>query len=235
MAQTTDAETEHGRAPRAGAKLVVMFELAIVAALFAADAYGYIPVSKTPELVLLAIVSMAIRRVSWKSIGFRVWRNWPATIAAGVALGAGMEALELYVTQPLLIHATGEPPDLSDFAVLRGNLKMLGIALALAWVLAAFGEEFFYRGYLLNRFRDFFAGRGVATVLAVILSSAIFGAAHAYQGTTGIIDEGLMGLILALAYVATGRNLLVPMLAHGVQDSIDVVLLYLGKYPLPGT
>lgn len=226
-------EPQAGRAPSAGVKLTIVFELAIATAIFAADAYGFIPVSKTPELVLLAIASMAIRRVSWRSIGFRVWRNWPATIAAGIAIGAGMEALELYVTQPLLVQYTHEPPDLSDFNTLHGNLKMFAIYVALAWVLAAFGEEFFYRGYLLNRFRDFFAGRGVATLLAVGLSSAIFGAAHAYQGITGVIDEGLMGLILAIAYVATDRNLIVPILAHGVQDTIDMVLLYLGIYPMP--
>jgi membrane protease YdiL (CAAX protease family) len=58
-----------------------------------------------------------------------------------------------------------------------------------------------------------------------------FGLAHAYQGITGILDEGLAGLLLGLAYLATKRNLAVPIVAHGIGDSIDLVLIFLGKYP----
>lgn len=58
-----------------------------------------------------------------------------------------------------------------------------------------------------------------------------FGLAHAYQGVTGIIDEGLAGLLLGMIYLRTGRNLMVPIIAHGVQDSVDPILIFLGKYP----
>jgi membrane protease YdiL (CAAX protease family) len=40
-----------------------------------------------------------------------------------------------------------------------------------------------------------------------------------------------MGLLLGLIYLRTGRNLAVPIVAHGIQDSIDFVLIFLGKYP----
>lgn len=217
-------------AARARDKRLIVIELAAVAAIFTADAYGIIPFSKTPFLVVLAFASLAFRR-AWKDVGFRPWRNWAVTILVGVALGAGMEALQLFVTSPLLERAIGQPADLSQFAVLRGNVEYLAYGLALAWVLAAFGEEFFYRGYLLNRFRDVFGTAAFGTVIALVVSSAIFGSAHAYQGITGVIDEALMGLILGIAYLAFGRSLIVPIVAHGVQDTIDLVLLYLGKYP----
>jgi membrane protease YdiL (CAAX protease family) len=58
-----------------------------------------------------------------------------------------------------------------------------------------------------------------------------FGLAHAYQGITGVIDEGLMGLLLGLIYLRAGRNLAVPIIAHGASDSIDAVLIFLGLYP----
>jgi uncharacterized protein len=58
-----------------------------------------------------------------------------------------------------------------------------------------------------------------------------FGLAHAYQGVTGVIDEGIAGLLLGVIYLRTGRNLAVPIIAHGIQDSIDFVLIFLGKYP----
>jgi hypothetical protein len=218
-------------AVKASDKRLIVFELALVAAIFTADAYGLIWFSKTPWLVVLAFASVALRRVGWRNIGFKPWRNWALTILAGVAVGAGMEALQLFVTSPLLERTIGQPADLSQFAVLRGNLEYLAYGLALAWVLAALGEEFFYRGYLLNRFRDFFGTAGFGTVIALVASSAIFGSAHAYQGITGVIDEALMGLILGIAYLSFGRSLIVPIVAHGVQDTIDLTLLYLGRYP----
>jgi membrane protease YdiL (CAAX protease family) len=60
---------------------------------------------------------------------------------------------------------------------------------------------------------------------------AVFGMAHAYQDITGIIDEGLMGLILGLFYLGFGRNLMIPIIAHGMQDTIDAFLIYSGNYP----
>jgi membrane protease YdiL (CAAX protease family) len=32
-------------------------------------------------------------------------------------------------------------------------------------------------------------------------------------------------------YLRTGRNLAVPIVAHGVQDSIDLILIFTGRYP----
>jgi hypothetical protein len=55
--------------------------------------------------------------------------------------------------------------------------------------------------------------------------------AHANQGMTGVIEEGIAGLWLGILYLGTGRNLAVPIIAHGVADTIDVVLIFLGKYP----
>jgi hypothetical protein len=122
-------------------------------------------------------------------------------------------------------------PDLEDFRALAGNLKLTLIFIALAWILAAFGEEMVYRGYLMNRVADLLNRTRRAWIVSLIAVHLAFGLAHAYQGWTGIIDEGLMGLLLGLIYLRTGRNLAVPIVAHGIQDSIDFVLIFLGKYP----
>ena len=37
-------------------------------------------------------------------------------------------------------------------------------------------------------------------------------------------------LLLAPTYLRTGRNLSVPIIAHGVADTIDVLLIFLGKF-----
>jgi uncharacterized protein len=48
----------------------------------------------------------------------------------------------------------GSAGDLEVFRALRGDLRLTLLFLALAWTLAAFGEEMVYRGYLINRVAD---------------------------------------------------------------------------------
>jgi membrane protease YdiL (CAAX protease family) len=173
----------------------------------------------------------SLARLRWKSLGLVRYRNWTATFAFGLGGGLAMEILQLFVTQPLLLRLTGKPADLSDFQELIGNLKLLLIYLPLVWTLAAFGEEMVFRGYLMNRVADIFRNKRLAWTVSLITVSALFGSAHMYQGMTGMIDEGLMGLLLGSLYLAFNRGLAVPIIAHGVQDTIDLLLIFFGIYP----
>jgi len=117
------------------------------------------------------------------------------------------------------------------FRSLHRNPKLTLAALAFVWTFAAFGEEMVYRGYLMNRVAGLFNSTRTAWVASLITVHVAFGLAHAYQGITGIIDEGLMGVLLGLMYLATGRNLAVSIVAHGIADTTDLALMFVGHYP----
>lgn len=206
-------------------------EFAIVAALFWADVHHHIYVSKTPYLFLLGWASLRLRGMRWKDVGFARPQSWGRALLVGVGVGFCMEALELFVTQPLLARWLGKMPDLSDFADVTGNLKMLVFWVALVWVLGALGEEIDYRGYLMNRVAGVFRDTKAAGVLSLIVVSVVFGCGHLDQGATGMIENVWNGLLLGTLYLACGRNLAVPVVAHAVGDTLDFVLIYLGKYP----
>lgn len=208
---------------------LLLVEFGLVAAIFLAD--RHLPVSKTPYLLAVGWLSLWLRRVGWRGVGFSRYRSWPITLGLGAVVGVLMEAFELFVTQPLLVRLTGKQPNFSEFVKLEGNIKWALIGLALLWPLAAFGEEMVFRGYLMNRVADLGKRKRVAWIISLIAVNMLFGLAHRYQGITGIIDEGLMGVLLGLAYLGTGRNLSVPIVAHGMADTIDVVLIFLGHYP----
>jgi membrane protease YdiL (CAAX protease family) len=125
----------------------------------------------------------------------------------------------------------GKQPDLELFRALRGDVKWTLLAVAGAWTLAAFGEEMVYRGYLMNRFADLMNRTPWAWIISLIVVHVGFGLAHAYQGITGIIDEGLAGFLFGVVYLRNGRNLAVPIIAHGLGDTIDFLLIFAGKYP----
>ena len=115
--------------------------------------------------------------------------------------------------------------------MLTGNIKMTLLFIALAWTLAAFGEELFWRGYLMNRVAYIFGRTRSGWVVSLVIVSGVFGLAHGYQGLTGWIEEGIAGLALGLMYLRTGRSLAAPIIAHGVSDTIDMVLISFGKMP----
>ena len=222
-------------------KLLFVLELIVVAAVFYLDWVGILPVSKTPYLFLLGWISLRIRSLRWRDVGFKLDQPFLKLLAIGVAVGIAMEAFELFATQPLLTKLLHQGPDLHEFQRLVGNTQLLIIALVLAWVLAAFGEEMVWRGYLLNRFAQVFGAsirqrtdspwRTSVWFASAILVSLLFGLAHFPQGPTGIIENVIDGAILAAVYFATNRNLLAPIIAHGIQDTVDVLLIYSGHYP----
>jgi membrane protease YdiL (CAAX protease family) len=212
-------------------KWLALAELIVVALIFVADFKHYIFFSKTPYLLLFGWLSLRVRALRWRDVGLKRFRNWKSTVALGIAAGVLLESFQLFVSQPLLVKYLHKQPDLEVFRGLAGNLKMTLIFIALAWTLAAFGEEMVYRGYLMNRVADIFNRTRGAWIISLIAVHLGFGLAHAYQGITGIIDEGLSGLLLGLIYLRTGRNLSVPIIAHGLTDTIDFLLVFLGKYP----
>jgi len=56
-------------------------------------------------------------------------------------------------------------------------------------------EEFLYRGFAMAAL----SGAGLAAWMIVVLTSILFGLAHAYQGRGGMIGTGLLGLIFAVS------------------------------------
>jgi membrane protease YdiL (CAAX protease family) len=212
-------------------KWLIPVELALVALIFIADAHHLIPVSKTPFLLLLAWASLRLRKLKWRDVGFARNRSWKMTVALGIAGGVFLEIQELFLTQPLLARLTGKQPDLADFRILTGNVKYTLAAIALSWTLAAFGEELVWRGYLMNRVADLGNKSRLAWFISLVVVHAAFGMAHSYQGLTGIIEEGFAGVLLGAMYLWTGKNLSVPIIAHGLSDTLDVLLIFLGKFP----
>jgi uncharacterized protein len=210
---------------------LVLVEFAIVAGVFASDIYHHIYISKTPYLFLLGWASLRLRGMRWKDVGFALPRSWGKAFAIGIAAGLAIELFELFVSQPLLARWLGKMPDLSDFAGMVGNLKMFLIFFILVWTVGPLGEEIVYRGYLMNRVAGLFRNTKPAWIVSLIVISVIFGCGHLGQGATGMIENIWDGLLLGALYLACGRNLAAPIIAHSVTDTIDLVLIYLGKYP----
>lgn len=89
--------------------------------------------------------------------------------------------------------------------------KWLALALALT---AGLCEEFLYRGFLITVVREALGSEVLAGGVSVLL----FGLAHAPYGRLGLLSALGGGVVLAVAFLATGR-LTAPILAHIAYDS----------------
>ena len=219
-------------APRDPRPRTVPLEMGVVVALLVADGYGLVPFSNTPFLLILGWISLRLRRLRWRDVGFARPEGFSRAIAIGALAGLGTELLALFVTEPAIAQLTGSHPDLDEFRPLVGDLGLLALLLALNWTLAAFGEELSHRGYVMNRLADLGHGSRAGWIVALLASSALFGWAHREsQGLAGFLQEGWNGFLLGLLYLAARRNLVVPIVAHGVANTLAFVLIYLGRYP----
>lgn len=206
-------------------------ELLVAGALVVgANILEVVPISETPWLVALGWLSLRLRGFNWRTLGFRRPDRWGTTVGTALAAAIALQLLSEFVIEPL----TGRP-DLSDFHSLVGNLPASLGMLALVWTIAAFGEEMAYRGYVLNRAAALGHYSSSAYGVAMIVVSLLFGIGHFYQGLAGVIGSTVSGLFFGFLYLKAGRNLWLPILAHGFSDTIGLALIYFGIAPgLPG-
>jgi membrane protease YdiL (CAAX protease family) len=169
-----------------------------------------------------------VRGVGWRGVGLKRPARWGQAVTFGAVTGVTFQFFVTYVLEPLIVRLTGQPVDLSQFASLRGNVFLLLLLLVLVWALAAFGEEFVYRGYLMNRVAELSGGRAAAWAASLVAVSVLFGVGHLYQGVSGILVNTAAGLVYGAVYLRAGRNLWAPIIAHGMYDTVGLAFIYLG-------
>jgi membrane protease YdiL (CAAX protease family) len=210
-------------------KLLLILEMLLVLGGLVIYGLGIFPFPILP-LFLVAWASLRLRHLGWRDVGLRRPEKWLLTIGLASFVGVVYQALDILLIVPFIQRLTGESIDLSQFSFLRGSLPALIIFLIISWTEAAFIEEMFFRGYFLNRLSDLSGQQRWSLAFAVIGNALIFGAAHAYQGITGVVDTALAGMLLGLLYLAARRNLWLPILVHGIIDTLGFVLIYTGMY-----
>ena len=64
-----------------------------------------------------------------------------------------------------------------------------------------------------------------------LTSALLFGVGHSAQGIIGVVDNVFLGLFISGLYLISGRNLWLPILTHGVIDTIGLSMLHKGILP----
>jgi hypothetical protein len=191
------------------------------------NVYHVIP-NEVPILFVIGLVSLRVRDRGWGVIGLRWPASWRRTVLFALAAAAARILLGQFVVDPLTAHFWPAAIAPSGVNEITGHAMAALRWLLIVWTFAAFGEEIAYRGYLVTRAADVGARSQTAYWVAVVMVSVLFGYGHYYKGPSGMVDSGMAGLVLGAAYLLSGRNLWVCILAHGFIDTAMVIVLFFG-------
>ena len=184
--------------------------------------------NEVPILVVLGLLSVWLRKGEWSALGFRRPASWIRIVQIALAAAALRILLGQFVVDPLTARIWPPANGPAGSEEITGNLMSALQWLLVVWTFAAFGEEIAYRGYLLTRAADVGRRSPAAYWISMVLVSILFGYGHYYKGPAGIVDSGVAGLVLGAAYLLSGRNLWVSILAHGFIDTFGIAVLFIG-------
>ena len=195
------------------------------------ESWSLMPVVETAWLnflvVLAAILWMRIQKIPLSCVGLEALQP-SGTLIMWVVGAMAIDSVAVGIAVPVLTSAFGEAPTVARFADLPGNLPLLLMLLPATWLFAAFGEEFFFRGFLMTAIAEVLGGSRAAWISAVVFQAAAFGLIHAYQGPVQAISIGIGGAVYGGVFLLARGNLWPLIFAHGLTDTLGVILLYSG-------
>jgi membrane protease YdiL (CAAX protease family) len=175
-----------------------------------------------PLSAILVLVWVRFSRTPWSDIGFVRADSWVRTAAIGMIFGVALKFLMKTIVMPLL----GAPPINPAYHYLAGNRAALPGAVLAMILVAGFGEETVFRGYLFERLGKLFGTGLGASTLIVMLTAGLFAAAHySVQGLAGAEQAAITGLVFGTVFALTGRIWMI-MFAHAAYDLAAVAMIY---------
>ena len=175
-----------------------------------------------PLSAVLVLVWTWLSRTPWREIGYVRPKSWTGSLIVGVAFGILFKFLMKAIVMPLF----GANPINQAYHYLAGNRAALAAAVLTMIVVAGFGEETVFRGYLFERLGKLF-GRGLAAqIVTVLVTAAVFASLHYFgQGLAGAQQAAITGLVFGTVFAVTGRIWML-MCAHAAFDLTAVAIIY---------
>jgi membrane protease YdiL (CAAX protease family) len=172
------------------------------------------------EWAFLAVVSLGLwlRGSSLQNILGERWRSMRQMLR-DLGVGVVLWFVAIIVVSALGGHS-GRPDGRIAFLLPQTPMEMiLWVAVS---IIAGISEEAIYRGYLQRQF----TALTQSVPAGVLISAAIFGGVHAYQGFSRAVVIAISAILFGA--VAHWRRTVRPgMFAHGLQDAIAPLLLKL--------
>lgn len=178
-------------------------------------------------IALLVYLLIGDRRKKFESVGFNKPKNWISLILITLVFGIILELGFQSIVEPVIEKALGSNLDLSNLEGIKGDPLNYILLLTIGWLVGGFLEEVLFRGFLLDRISQLFNNRKLGNILAILITSTVFGLAHMYQGYPGVIATGLISVILGVVYVNSKKVLWYSIFIHGFNNTVGITIIFL--------
>lgn len=109
-----------------------------------------------------------------------------------------------------------------------GNLGLMLFLLPFMW-LAVIGEEVLFRGFLMNYIAGVIGNTSKGWIVAIIISSIIFGLGHFWKGPGGMLSSGIAALVFGSAFYLSRKNLWPCIVAHIAGNTLGFISIYVNN------
>jgi hypothetical protein len=175
--------------------------------------------------VILVFVFLKITKSPLSMLGLKKVSDWKLLFSQALGLALIISFSFFFFIIPYIESLTNVFLDYSLFEQFTKDTKTLLMVLPIVWISAALFEEIIFRGFFITYSQKLFDKKYIL-LISILLSSILFGFAHSYQGVSGIIVTGLVGLILSLILVNKNYNLLFLIVIHAFIDTIYLLIFY---------
>lgn len=159
--------------------------------------------------ILYYIMFRYVDQRSWDHSGLIVNRKWLKELLAGILIAAmvmGVIFLILWQTNGLEVNGFGWDRNGQNYWLVPVSVFFIQM------ISVGFYEEILSRGYLIPNIKEGLTTGKItpfkATIISVVLSSALFGIGHAANPNasyTAVFNILLAGVMLAIPFIITGR------------------------------
>ena len=177
-----------------------------------------------PLSAILVLIWAKLSNTPWREIGYVRPRSWLKTIVIGVVFGVAMK----FAMKALVMPLFGAPPVNQAYQFVTGNAAVIPLMIYTMIVVAGFGEETFYRGWMFERLGKLFGQSVAAKITIVLITSILFASVHyPEQGWPGLEQAFVVALVFGSIFAATGQIFLL-MIAHTAFDLTALWMIYYG-------
>lgn len=203
---------------------VVFVLVVLVAVLLTTGLGGFRQIVDIPNPVFTSlqfgVLTLALVAIAWfidkrrrRDMGLALGREWWLDAAAGLLTGLGMVATVVIVLRVAGMATVGGAYQVENPAITIGNSPAEALLYGgLFFTGVAIFEELLVRGYLLTNVAEGVSGRAgdkrTAVWVAILATAVVFGALHAANpggSVVSFLNIVLAGVLLGVAYAATGR------------------------------
>ncbi|MEX0272752.1 MAG: lysostaphin resistance A-like protein [Flavobacteriaceae bacterium] len=181
----------------------------------------------TLTTLVVATWRMRVRNVTWGELGLckpkSILKTFGVSVLILVAVVIAMIVFEMVKDNlPMMAPEAVSEDSSSRFGNLKGNWMRLLFIMPVV-LLESMLEELLDRGFLINWIERLFSSTTFATAIAVVLQAVIFGFRHSYDFSARSLSVGIIGLIMGIAYVKSGRNLWPLIIAHCLLNTMSMI------------